>query len=156
MAHRRWLDVKHPFRKDAKSFDGTKEDREAPVLLTGSMALEMLEGYEIKFGKKVKDNPSLPYNWKKQSIFFELPYWKDNLLRHNLDVMHIENNVCESVLGTILDLEGKNKDNLNARLDLKNMDIRSELHPREIVPIKSQLPPACFSLKKEEKKKRNF
>jgi hypothetical protein len=25
--------------------------------------------------------------WKKKSIFFRLPYWKDNLLRHNLDVM---------------------------------------------------------------------
>jgi len=28
--------------------------------------------------------------WKKKSIFFRLPYWKDNLLRHNFDVMHIE------------------------------------------------------------------
>jgi hypothetical protein len=28
--------------------------------------------------------------WKKKSFFFILPYWKDNLFRHNLDVMHIE------------------------------------------------------------------
>jgi hypothetical protein len=28
--------------------------------------------------------------WKKKSIFFTLPYWKDNLLQHNLNVMHIE------------------------------------------------------------------
>jgi hypothetical protein len=28
--------------------------------------------------------------WKKKSIFFKLLYWKNNLLRHNLDVMHIE------------------------------------------------------------------
>jgi len=27
--------------------------------------------------------------WKKKSIFFRLPYWKDNLLQHNLDIMHI-------------------------------------------------------------------
>jgi hypothetical protein len=33
--------------------------------------------------------------WKKKSIFFRLPYWKDNLLRHNLDVMHIEKNVMD-------------------------------------------------------------
>ncbi|XP_039115814.1 uncharacterized protein LOC120251341 [Dioscorea cayenensis subsp. rotundata] len=30
--------------------------------------------------------------WKKRSIFFDLPYWQHNLLRHNLDVMHIEKN----------------------------------------------------------------
>ena len=96
---------------------------------------------------------TLPYHiiGKNKAYFIELPYWKDNLLRHNLDVMHIEKNVYVSVLGILLDLEGMNKDNLNV-LDLKNMNIRSELHPREIVPRKSQLPPACFSLKKEEKK----
>ena len=32
------------------------------------------------------------HNWIKRSIFWDLPYWKDNLLRHNLDVMHIEKN----------------------------------------------------------------
>ena len=75
------------------------------------------------------------------------------MLRDNLDVMHIENNMCVSVLGTILDLEGKNKDDLNARLNLKNIDIRFELHPRKIVPRKSQLPFACFSLKKRGEKR---
>ena len=29
-------------------------------------------------------------NWDKKSIFFDLPYWKTLLLRHNFDVMHIE------------------------------------------------------------------
>lgn len=153
LGHRRWLDIKHPFRNDSKSFDGTKEKRLAPIPLTGSMALQMLQGSsQIKFGKLVKDNPSLSYNWKKKSIFFELPYWKDNLMRHNLDVMHIEKNVCESLIGTLLNLEGKNKDHLNARLDLKHMGIRSELHPTETGSQKSTIPPACFSLKKEEKR----
>ena len=43
--------------------------------------------------------------WKKKSIFFRLPYWKDNLLRHNLDVMHIEKNVMDNILGTMLDIK---------------------------------------------------
>lgn len=30
------------------------------------------------------------HNWHKQSIFWELPYWKDHKLRHNLDVIHIK------------------------------------------------------------------
>jgi hypothetical protein len=57
--------------------------------------------------------------WKKKSIFFfRFPYWKDNLLRHNFDVMHIEKNVMNNILGTILDIKGKTKDNLAARLGL--------------------------------------
>lgn len=46
---------------------------------------------------------------KKKSIFFALPYWKDNLLQHNLDVMHIEKNVTDNILGTLLDMKEKNK-----------------------------------------------
>lgn len=37
-------------------------------------------------------------NWKKQNISFDLLYWKDLLSRHNLDVMHVERNVCDIVL----------------------------------------------------------
>lgn len=102
MGHRRYLHKKHVFRKDKKSFDGTEELGRAPNRLIGSDILNELDGYEIKFGKLVKDNPDLPFNWKKRSIFFELPYWKDNLLRHNLDVMHIEKNVCDSIVGTLM------------------------------------------------------
>jgi hypothetical protein len=32
----------------------------------------------------------------KRSIFLELPHWNTNLLRHNLDVMHIEKNMFEN------------------------------------------------------------
>lgn len=54
------------------------------------------------------------------------------MLRHNLHVMHIEKkNICDNVLGTLMNIDGKTKDSLNARLDLKEMEIRQELHPRE-------------------------
>jgi len=52
--------------------------------------------------------------WKKKSIFFQLPYWSKLTLRHNLDVMHIEKNVGESLAGTLLGQEGKTKDNINS------------------------------------------
>ena len=42
--------------------------------------------------------------------------------------MHIEKNVCENVIGTLLNIEGKTKDTYKARLDLQDMDIRMELH----------------------------
>ena len=43
--------------------------------------------------------------------------------------MHIEKNVCDSVLGTLLNINGKTKDTYKARLDLEYMGIRKELHP---------------------------
>jgi len=54
----------------------------------------------------------------KRSIFWELSYWKTNLLRHNLDVMHIEKNVFENIFNTVMDVKGKTKDNIKARLDV--------------------------------------
>jgi len=43
--------------------------------------------------------------------------------------MHVEKNVCDSVIGTLLNIQGKTKDGLNTRQDLANMGIRSQLHP---------------------------
>lgn len=61
-------------------------------------------------------NASEEYNepikwWKKKSIFFMLPYWKHNLLHHNLDVMYIKKNIYDNVIGTLLHLESKSKNN---------------------------------------------
>jgi hypothetical protein len=82
-----------------------------------------IAGKKNKRKKRKKGARSFDVIWKKKSIFFRLPYWKDNLLRHNLDVMHIEKNVMDNILGTILDIKGKTKDNLAARLDLQEMGL---------------------------------
>ena len=52
--------------------------------------------------------------------------------RHNLDVMHIEKNEVDNIINTLLNLDGKTKDNLKARQDLKDMGIRSELHLKKV------------------------
>jgi len=67
------------------------------------------------------------HNWIKQSIFGELPYWKHQLLRHNLDVMHIEKNFSENIINTVMDVLGKTKDDIKARMDMSIMCSRSEL-----------------------------
>ena len=90
--------------------------------------------------------------WKKKSIFFELPYWKENLIHHNLNVMHIEKNVCDNILGTLLDLDGKAKDNLKARHDLEGMGIRRALHPTILANNKVFLPPASFTMSKHTRR----
>ena len=49
-------------------------------------------------------------------------------LRHNLDVMHIEKNICDSFLGTILSINDKSKDTDKARIDLQDIGVCKELH----------------------------
>lgn len=73
-------------------------------------------------------------------------------LRHNLDVMHIEKNICENIIGTLLDIDGKSKDGLNAWKDLEEMGIRPDLYP-EPRGTRTYLPPAPHTLTRLEKKK---
>jgi hypothetical protein len=42
--------------------------------------------------------------------------------------MHVENNVCEALVGTSLDIPGKTKDTLKSRMDLEKMKLRKDLH----------------------------
>ncbi|XP_020080549.1 uncharacterized protein LOC109704193 [Ananas comosus] len=143
MGHRRFLEPNHKFRYDKVSFDGTEEFRTTQSRPSGTTVLDQLE--EI-------NNFENSQTWKKKSIFFTLPYWKSNLLRHNLDVMHIEKNVFENVYGTLANIEGKSKDNLSARLDLQDLNIRAELHPENRGSNRLYLPPACYALSRDEKK----
>jgi hypothetical protein len=50
------------------------------------------------------------------------------MVRHVIDVMHVEKNVCEALVGTLLDIPGKIKDTLNAWMDLEGMKLRKGLH----------------------------
>ncbi|WOG83043.1 hypothetical protein DCAR_0102217 [Daucus carota subsp. sativus] len=116
-------------RKD--SFDGTVETRVARLPLTGKEVFQ-----------RVKDID--------RSIFWDLPYWEHLQVRHCLDFMHIEKNVCESIIGTLLNIPGKTKDGMKARLDLQQMGVRAELAPQQ-KGKRTYLPPACFTLSRKEK-----
>jgi len=83
---------------------------------------------------------------------FQLPYWETLLLRHNLDFMHIQKNVFDNTANTLLGVDKKSKDNLNARLDLREMGIRLDLHPSDIGNNRSYIPPALYSMDSKEKK----
>ncbi|KAG7572504.1 Transposon En/Spm-like [Arabidopsis suecica] len=58
------------------------------------------------------------HNWHKESILWELPYWTDLNLRHNLDVMHIEKNVLDNVMYTMMNVKDKSKDTVKLRIDV--------------------------------------
>ena len=64
--------------------------------------------------------------------------------------MHIEKNVCDSIIRTFLNIPGKTKDSLACRLDLVEIGVRPELAP-QISKKRTYLPIACYNLKKEEK-----
>ncbi|XP_012833478.1 PREDICTED: uncharacterized protein LOC105954353 [Erythranthe guttata] len=99
--------------------------------------------------KKIKrDKKDL--NWTRRSILFDLPYWETVLLRHNLDVMHIEKNICDNILGTLLNMDKKTKDACKARKDLEDMNIRKELHLNKRDDGKYDLPAAAYVLSKKE------
>jgi len=150
MDHRIFLPANHAWRANKRSFNRKKEHRSAPPMLEGTKIKEDLKELENDFGKskkkKKKDNP-----WKKKSIFFELPYWAQNTIRHNLDVMHIEKNICDNIIGTLLDIPGKTKDHVNARYDLQEMGIRKELHPVEVGGGRAKIAKASFSMNAQEK-----
>lgn len=55
---------------------------------------------------------------EEEEHFLSILILQTLILRHNLDVMHIEKNVCATILGTLLSIKGKTKDNLNSHLDL--------------------------------------
>ncbi|XP_057247031.1 uncharacterized protein LOC130589636 [Beta vulgaris subsp. vulgaris] len=136
--HRRWLPIDHKWRLNRSSFGGKVQRGPPPVPLTGFDVLEQLNGYSnLEFGKASKGKRKrgeryIVHQWKKRSVFFQLPYWRHLLVRNNLDVMHVEKNVCESIFGTMLDLPGKNKDSLNARLDLVDMKMHDKLRPKSL------------------------
>lgn len=157
--HRRHLPMSHPFRQQHESFNLSTEMRSAPIPLTGSECLERLSTLTFSFGKppplKVgeKRPPPPPHQdtpLRKCSIFFKLPYWEHLLIRHNLDVMHVEKNVFDSVIGTLLGIPGKSKDSINARLDMELMGIKEGLWPVREGNV-TRLPMGLFSLKNDEK-----
>jgi hypothetical protein len=72
-------------------------------------------------------------------------------VRHAIDGMHIQKNVFESIIGTLLDIKGKTKEGLNSRVDMVNLGIKKELHPVLQENGKYHLPAASYNLNVDEK-----
>ncbi|WMV25155.1 hypothetical protein MTR67_018540 [Solanum verrucosum] len=112
---------------------------------------------KIKISHKKKGD-----EWNKKSIFFDLPYWKTLLLRHNFDVIHIEKNICDNILGTILDVKRKTKDTLSTQLDLQQTKIQKvDMNPSKTlkyemgqaskIPKHELIQPGPFEYRKAKK-----
>jgi hypothetical protein len=64
--------------------------------------------------------------------------------------MHVEKNVCKSLVGTLLNMNGKTRDHGHARADLKKMRIRQELWLDDFIKG-TELHTSCITLSKNEK-----
>jgi hypothetical protein len=138
-----------------KCFDGQVEDREKPEAFSTQELMQQLERVkDVRPGEhpqnKKRKREEDGQCWKRRSCLFDLPYWSSLKLRHNLDVMHIEKNICEYILGTFLGIVGKSKDTINARLDLEDMGIRKHLHLKRNVD-KYSAPHAPYTMNKIQK-----
>ncbi|GJT22178.1 uncharacterized protein Tco_0892115 [Tanacetum coccineum] len=150
--HRRFLPARHPYRHDRKGFLAQKSVFAGPPPhLTGTEIWQQIrhlptvyEGEPYKPKNKKIDGFGQTHNWVKRNIFWELPYWHTLLIRHNLDLMHIEKNFFENLFQTIMG-SLKTKDNVKARKDVDVHCDRPELHMfkvqnRDMKPKASLLP----------------
>ena len=115
LGHRRYLPLSHQWRRSFL-FDGHHEKRTEPGKFSAKEVLQELEkvkdvrpGKQDASKKRKRGGNEEPIIFSRWSSLRRLPYWKDILVPHVLDVMHIEKNICDSILGTLLDIEGKNK-----------------------------------------------
>jgi hypothetical protein len=154
MGHRRFLHANHHLRYDTRTFDDIELDP-APVPLSGSQIFELTKNIPTNFGKDPKGKKPRtkkrkvgepPIIWKRHSILFKLPYWKDLKMHHKFDIMHIEKNMCDNIVNTLLAIEGKTKDNINSRYDLEEHNIRKYLHPIDINDDEVYFPPAPYAM----------
>lgn len=94
--HRQFLPPSHPYRRNINNFmiGRVKLGLPPPRLNGTDMWNEVSRLLNIRFGKSGAKEKIAGFgqchNWVKRSIFWDFPYWKTNLIRHNLDVMHIE------------------------------------------------------------------
>jgi hypothetical protein len=118
--HNCFLPANHRYRKNRKDFFvGRVEKDVAPPRLFSEEVHDVVSKYDdivfgFQSGKQKFHGFGLNHNWLKRSIFWELPYWKTNILRYNLDIMYIEKNVFENIFNTVIDVKGKTKNSIKA------------------------------------------
>jgi len=121
--HRRFLPIIHSFHRDQCSFKkSVVENSLPPQEYSGIDVINQVNQLQkvtfgLKSSKQKQPNFGKTHNWVKKSIFWELPYWSTNMVRHNLDVMHVEKNVFDNIFNTMMDIKAKTKDTANARQD---------------------------------------
>jgi hypothetical protein len=107
-----------PFRLDNDAFKVNIVLEGPPRHLSGPEITNMLDNLVLKKNGDEFGGYGKGHNWTHNCALWELPYTKALVLMHNIDVMHYEHNVGESILSTCMAFADKTKDNNNARKGL--------------------------------------
>jgi hypothetical protein len=110
--HRCWLPRKHKFRQEQNAFQkDTIVTKGPPKHLSDAQIVDILD-------KLTPDDERPGYfqgyeethNWTHKCALWELQYMSTLILMHNIDVMHQERNMGESIISTSMGFLGKTKD----------------------------------------------
>ena len=116
MRHRHFLPRKHPYRNMDKRFDGTRKKALPPRYFSEEDVHNQVKNINVILSKRnqsSKDDEQLGM-WSKKSILFELEYWEKLDIHHSIGNMDVKKNICDSLIGTLLQMKGKGKDHENA------------------------------------------
>jgi hypothetical protein len=147
--HRRWLTLKHPFRTKKDRFrKDTVIKKGPPKCLSGPKTTENLSKLVLNREGNVYEGYGEEHNWTQICALWELPYAHALILMHNIDVIHQERNVVESIISTCMDITGKTKDNFKAQRDTSHVCN----HPSLELDEWGGKPRAPFCLKVKDRK----
>jgi hypothetical protein len=102
--HRLWSD---------NEFAGIHESNDPPGEFSIEELLAELEKVkDVRHGKPQSSGKRMCFDleggkvkiWSQMVSLLKLSYWHKLKVRHNLDIMHIEKNICESLMVTILNI----------------------------------------------------
>jgi hypothetical protein len=147
--HRCFLPPDHTFRLWRNAFrKDTIVEKGPPRHQTGQEIFEELNNLKISDGGKEFEGYGEEHNWTHKCGLWELPYLKALILMHNIDFMHLERNVAESIVMTCMNFLEKSKDNKQARKDLAMICHR----PSHELSTRGTKPHAPFCMKAKERK----
>jgi hypothetical protein len=148
--HRCFLPLDHLFRLDNNLFKKGNIVLEGPPRRLSSPEItDMLDNLVLNKNGDEFVGYGEEHNWTHKCALWELPCTKALILMHNINVMHQERNVGESILSTCMAFADNIKDNHMARKDL------AQLYNRPSLELKSSggKTRAPFCLKSKERKK---
>jgi hypothetical protein len=147
--HKRFLPENHPFRFQRNAFrKDTIVTKGPPKRMSGTEILAMLKDLKMNTDGNGYVGFGTEHNWTHICGLWDLPYVKSLILMHNIDLMHQERNVGESIISTCMEFTDRTKDNVKARKDLAQICNRPSLELTE----SGGKPRAAFCLKSKQKK----
>ena len=111
----RFLPVFHHYQRLQKVFNGFTEKEKAPKALNGEHVYQQVKNSTRDMKKRNKIQ--LKRICERSGQYFLIARMKFFVCRYCLDVMHIEKNVCDSIIDTLLNKHDKNKDGVKNRKD---------------------------------------